>query len=43
MSEKAVQPVSSPVPEAPLRATFISDNNISDGHLLPPGAEFVKS
>lgn len=43
MSEKAVQPVSSPVPEPPLRATFISDNNISDGHLLPPGAEFVKS
>ena len=43
MSEKAVQPVSSPVLEPPLRATFISDNNISDGHLLPPGAEFVKS
>ena len=43
MSEKAVHPVSSPVPEVPLRATFISDNNISDGHLLPPGAEFVKS
>ena len=43
MSEKAAQPVSSPVPEPPLRATFISDNNISDGHLLPPGAEFVKS
>jgi hypothetical protein len=43
MSERAVQPVSSPVPEPPLRATFISDNNISDGHLLPPGAEFVKS
>ena len=43
MSEKAVQPVSSPIPEPPLRATFISDNNISDGHLLPPGAEFVKS
>jgi len=43
MSEKAVQPISSPVPEPPLRATFISDNNISDGHLLPPGAEFVKS
>jgi len=43
MSERAIQPVSSPVPEPPLRATFISDNNISDGHLLPPGAEFVKS
>lgn len=43
MSERAVQPVSSSVPEPPLRGTFISDNNISDGHLLPPGAEFVKS
>ena len=43
VSERAVQPASSPVPEPPLRATFISDNNISDGHLLPPGAEFVKS
>lgn len=43
MSERAIQPVSSPIPEPPLRATFISDNNISDGHLLPPGAEFVKS
>ena len=43
VSERAVQPVSTPIPEPPLRATFISDNNISDGHLLPPGAEFVKS
>ena len=43
MSEKTAQPVPSPIPEPPLRATFISDNNISDGHLLPPGAEFVKS
>lgn len=43
VSERAVQPVSTPVPQLPLRATFISDNNISDGHLLPPGAEFVKS
>ena len=43
MSEKSVQLVSSPALEPPLRATFISDNNISDGHLLPPGAEFVKS
>ena len=43
VSERAVQPVSTPTPEPPLRATFISDNNISDGHLLPPGAEFVKS
>ena len=42
-SERAVQPVFTPIPEPPLRATFISDNNISDGHLLPPGAEFVKS
>jgi next to BRCA1 gene 1 protein len=43
VSEKVVQPVLTPVPEPSLRATFISDNNISDGHLLPPGAEFVKS
>ena len=43
VSERAVQPVSIPTLEPPLRATFISDNNISDGHLLPPGAEFVKS
>ena len=43
MSERAAHPVSSSTPEPPLRATFISDNNISDGHLLPPGAEFVKS
>ena len=43
VSERAVQPVIVPSPEPPLRATFISDNNISDGHLLPPGAEFVKS
>jgi len=43
VSERVIQLVSIPVPELPLRATFISDNNISDGHLLPPGAEFVKS
>lgn len=43
MPQDVVQPVSSPVVEPSLRATFVSDNNISDGHLLPPGAEFVKS
>jgi len=26
-----------------LGAVFISDNNIPDGHVFPPGAEFVKS
>jgi len=30
-------------PDAPLRATFLSDNNIPDGQIFPPGAEFVKS
>jgi next to BRCA1 gene 1 protein len=29
--------------DAPLRATFLSDNNIPDGQIFPPGAEFVKS
>jgi next to BRCA1 gene 1 protein len=29
--------------DAPLRASFIADNNISDGQIFPPGAEFVKS
>lgn len=29
--------------ESPLQATFISDNNIPDGHVFPAGAEFVKS
>ena len=43
VSERSTQLLLTPVPEPPLRATFISDNNISDGHLLPPGAEFVKS
>jgi hypothetical protein len=43
VSEREIQPVPTPVTKPPLRATFISDNNISDGHLLPPGAEFVKS
>lgn len=35
-----------PVPRAPepsLSATFVSDNNIPDGQIFPPGAEFVKS
>ncbi|GBE77445.1 hypothetical protein SCP_0103200 [Sparassis crispa] len=29
--------------QAPLFASFISDNNIPDGQVFPPGAEFVKS
>ena len=29
--------------DAPLRASFIADNNIPDGQFFPPGAEFVKS
>ncbi|KIJ54281.1 hypothetical protein M422DRAFT_25208 [Sphaerobolus stellatus SS14] len=28
---------------SPLIAVFLSDNNIPDGHVFPPGAEFVKS
>lgn len=31
-----------PVPQ-PLLASFVSDNNIPDGQIFPPGAEFVKS
>ncbi|KAI0652399.1 hypothetical protein C8Q79DRAFT_1081591 [Trametes meyenii] len=27
----------------PLQASFLSDNNITDGQIFPPGAEFVKS
>lgn len=27
----------------PLRAAFVEDNNIPDGQVFPPGAEFVKS
>ncbi|KDQ15743.1 hypothetical protein BOTBODRAFT_31628 [Botryobasidium botryosum FD-172 SS1] len=35
---------SEPTPsDLPLLATFISDNNIPDGHVFPAGAEFVKS
>ena len=32
-------------PAVPVRhtATFVSDNNITDGQIFPPGAEFVKS
>lgn len=26
-----------------LQASYIADNNINDGHIFPPGAEFVKS
>jgi hypothetical protein len=29
--------------DAPLRASFVADNNIRDGQIFPPGAEFVKS
>jgi len=29
--------------DAALRASFIADNNILDGQIFPPGAEFVKS
>ncbi|KAI0274799.1 hypothetical protein BC834DRAFT_1037443 [Gloeopeniophorella convolvens] len=29
--------------DAPLRASFVADNNIPDGQMFPPGAEFVKS
>ena len=29
--------------DAPLRASFVVDNNIPDGQIFPPGAEFVKS
>ncbi|EJD54417.1 hypothetical protein AURDEDRAFT_110070 [Auricularia subglabra TFB-10046 SS5] len=36
--------VRSPTESAPqLVATFISNNNVEDGHVFPPGAEFVKS
>ena len=30
-------------PNQPLLAEFVSDNNIADGQIFPPGAEFVKS
>ncbi len=29
--------------DAPPRASFVADNNIPDGQIFPPGAEFVKS
>ena len=29
--------------DAPLRASFVEDNNIPDGQIFPPVAEFVKS
>ncbi|KAI0778720.1 hypothetical protein BD413DRAFT_116175 [Trametes elegans] len=35
-------PALSPSP-VPLLASFVSDNNIADGQIFPPGAEFVKS
>jgi len=42
---KTPEPVeqAAPVSPAPLRTTFISDLNIPDGQVFPPGAEFVKS
>ncbi|KAI0361037.1 hypothetical protein OH77DRAFT_1417236 [Trametes cingulata] len=36
-------PSKPPVTPAPLLAAFVSDNNIADGQIFPPGAEFVKS
>ncbi|KAJ8488127.1 hypothetical protein ONZ51_g3759 [Trametes cubensis] len=33
-----VRPISTP-----MAASFVSDNNITDGQIFPPGAEFVKS
>lgn len=47
-----VAPISIPVmepeviqaePAITYSATFVADNNITDGHMFPPGAEFVKS
>jgi next-to-BRCA1 protein 1 len=35
--------VEAPTPLAPLVAKFVSDLNIVDGQIFPPGAEFVKS
>ncbi|KDQ63127.1 hypothetical protein JAAARDRAFT_29129 [Jaapia argillacea MUCL 33604] len=35
--------LSQPRSDVALRATFLSDNNIPDGQIFPPGAEFVKS
>lgn len=29
--------------DMPLRGSFVADNNIPDGQIFPPGAEFVKS
>lgn len=37
-----IPPLPAPVP-ARHQATYISDNNIQDGQVFPPGAEFVKS
>ena len=30
-------------PKQELRATFVSNNNVADGQVFPPGAEFLKS
>jgi next-to-BRCA1 protein 1 len=35
--------VPAPTSPAPLRTAFVSDLNIHDGQVFPPGAEFVKS
>ncbi|KZT72898.1 hypothetical protein DAEQUDRAFT_754913 [Daedalea quercina L-15889] len=40
--EQVVPVVRQTVPQ-PLFASFVSDNNIPDGQVFPPGAEFVKS
>ncbi|KAH9951018.1 hypothetical protein B0H21DRAFT_685870 [Amylocystis lapponica] len=40
---KAMTPEPPVVPPVPLFASFLSDNNIPDGQVFPPGAEFVKS
>lgn len=36
-------PCQLPAAPRPLFASFVSDNNIPDGQVFPPGAEFVKS
>jgi Ig-like domain from next to BRCA1 gene len=48
--DSSTTPLSPPVNEnsnfsedTPLRASFVVDNNIPDGQIFPPGAEFVKS
>ncbi|GJE89466.1 ZZ-type zinc finger-containing protein [Phanerochaete sordida] len=40
-----ITPILPTLPTVPVRqqATFVADNNIADGTIFPPGAEFVKS